>query len=193
MVKAAKDTRPIYDAPFRTPLQAMRIHCLRCMGGSAQAVAACLPMGCTLHPFRHGVIPSGAPRHLLSVLKRHCEQCAPDGDVRGCTANLKFEDNEPCALWPHRLGKRANITEAARSKCRARAIALDSQAYLRNKSREKESAYTSGHVLMEKPKFAPDKASCSLENDMVGVVAGVVVAPPSREPWESDPNCGTVA
>ena len=71
MVKKAKDNGPIYIAPFRTPLQAMRVHCLRCMGGSPQAVTLCLQMGCALHPFRLGVIPSGATRRLLSVIKKH--------------------------------------------------------------------------------------------------------------------------
>ena len=141
MVKASKDNGPIYIAPFRTPLQAMRVHCLQCMGGSPQAVTTCLQPSCALYPFRFGVIPSGATRRLLAVIKKHCEKCAPDGDVLGCTANLKFEDIELCALWHHRMGKRANITEAARSKCRARAIALDSQAYLRKNLREKEPAY----------------------------------------------------
>lgn len=73
---APADNRPYTDKTpgptraERNPIKAIRRHCLRCMGGSAVAVAECVSVECALWPFRTGknpyrTHPSGEPTSAI--------------------------------------------------------------------------------------------------------------------------------
>lgn len=62
-----------------------------------------------------------APTTPLKGIRARCLECAGSSEeVRTCAANKPFYDIPPCALWPHRFGKRY-VTEEYREARRAQA------------------------------------------------------------------------
>lgn len=124
MPKKTKPAVPGFDGPRKTALESIRLFCVQCMGGSFSLVTDCPSPGCAFHPYRSGAIEAGASRRLLKIIKGNCEECAPGGDVAGCTAGKMFLDLTPCPVWPYRRGVSPYYSAEAREQRRARAISL---------------------------------------------------------------------
>ena len=57
----------------------------------------------------------------LKGIRERCLECVGSAEaVRTCTAYKRYLDQPPCALWPHRFGKRY-VTEKYREARRAQA------------------------------------------------------------------------
>lgn len=95
-------------AGHRTPLRAIRAHCLWCCKDSNNEVRLCPAAECPLHTRRAG---SGCGRggHLRAVRLR-CLDCKGGeiARVRSCPA-------ADCALWPYRSGHRTKQGRPGRS------------------------------------------------------------------------------
>ena len=124
MSKSTKPVVPGYDGERKTPLEAIRAHCVRCQGGSFALVSDCNSPACPFYAYRSGAISEGASRRLLRVIKSYCDACAPDGDAAGCTAGKCYLDLAACTLWPFRRGRSPYYSEKTREACRARALSL---------------------------------------------------------------------
>jgi len=110
---------PNFQGKRRSPLDGIRAYCIWCCGGSSLEVKACPATGCDLHPYRQGVIPAGASRSLMKVIKARCLDCMPDG-AAGCDAFQDFEHHPACPLWPFRLGRNPNYGTTQREERRDR-------------------------------------------------------------------------
>ena len=110
-----------FDGPRKTALESIRAFCLSCMGGSRTLVTCCQTTVCGFYAYRMGVIEPGAPRRLLRVVRTYCEACAPEGDVKGCTAGRCYLSLDPCPVWPFRTGSNPYITQTQREKLRRHA------------------------------------------------------------------------
>ena len=113
----ARDTK-------RSPLESIRAFCIECQGGSFQSVTECTDAACPFSPYRHGVpLPKGhhAP---LRACKRYChESCQADGgrdEVVACRGDEAVLG--PCSVFPFRLGRNPNISDATREKARQREL-----------------------------------------------------------------------
>ncbi|EFL52632.1 hypothetical protein DesfrDRAFT_0738 [Solidesulfovibrio fructosivorans JJ]] len=124
MLKKIKEAVPGFDGPRKTALESIRLFCVGCMGGSFALVPECPSVNCVFHAYRTGVIEVGASRRFLKVIKSYCADCAPGGDVGGCTAGKNFLDLTPCSIWPYRRGVSPYYSAKAREQRRARAISL---------------------------------------------------------------------
>lgn len=102
----------MYLGKKRTPLEAMKAFCNWCMSGTAHD---CDSVKCALHPYKGGEIPPKASRNLLKQIKARCLDCMPNG-AESCDAFEPYEFHKPCPLWPYRLGKSPNVSEATRQK-----------------------------------------------------------------------------
>jgi len=103
-----------------SPLQAIRRQCLGCMGGKSKFVAECPDEVCVLFPYRTGKIEPGASRSLVKMIHKYCIKCVGSAnELKGCQANETYLGNDPCYLWPFRLGTNPNITRATREKRKA--------------------------------------------------------------------------
>jgi len=96
-------------------MQAIKRHCLECVGGSRAEVRACLACAgngavCELHRFlnpgRQGRYWSGA----LAATRRECFLCM-GVPKRGKTDDVAKCKNRTCPLWPLRFGVRPQTAE----------------------------------------------------------------------------------
>lgn len=108
----------------RTALKAIRDFCIGCQGDSFQAVAECADAACPFHPYRHGMALEKGRHSPVRACRKYCfEHCLPEAgyetvkDCGGDTALLG-----PCPVYPFRLGKNPNISEATRQKRRQAAL-----------------------------------------------------------------------
>jgi len=124
MPRNTKLAVPGFDGPRKTALESIRLFCIGCMGGKFSLVTDCPSVDCIFYPYRMGIIPDGASRRLLKVIKTCCDGCAPGGDVAGCTAGRNFLDLTPCPIWPYRRGVSPYYSVEAREQRRTRALSL---------------------------------------------------------------------
>ena len=110
--------------PKRSPLEAIRVFCVECQGGSFQGVTECADRDCPFHPYRHGAaLAKGHHSHVRACRAFCFENCLPVAgvdtvkDCGGDTALLG-----PCPVFPYRLGKNPNISAATREKRRQAAL-----------------------------------------------------------------------
>jgi len=120
----AKSAVSGYDGPRKTALESIRLFCIQCMGERFSLVTGCPSVDCIFYPYRMGVIPDGASRRLLRVIRSYCDICAPGGDVAGCAAGRCFLDLSACPIWPFRSGRSPYYSAEAREQRRARALSL---------------------------------------------------------------------
>ena len=106
-----------YEGERRSPLEAIRAFCLCCCGESKHDVRLCPSTGCAFHAYRAGIIPPGAARSLLKIVKARCLDCMPDGAAK-CDAFQACDIHPPCPCWPFRLGRNPNIGPEVREKRR---------------------------------------------------------------------------
>lgn len=105
----------IYNGRRLSPLDSIRHYCLWCCGYSRQEVASCSANTCSLFPYRLGTILPGAPRNVVKVIKRKCEDCLPMGAAE-CDAFQAYEIHPPCPIWPFRLGGNPHYGDGQRKK-----------------------------------------------------------------------------
>lgn len=106
-----------------TPLKAIRKQCLHCMGGSFRLVSECPDVDCPLYPYRFGRLQPGISGRTIRIIRQYCLGCAGSAhEVKTCQGNEIYLGNEPCVLWPFRLGKNPNYSMEAREKRRAIAL-----------------------------------------------------------------------
>lgn len=93
-----------------TPLEAIRLFCVECMGGSFQGVSECNDRACPFHDYRHGKSLMAGLLAPVRACRKYClEYCLPEGgpdgvkDCGGDTALLG-----PCPVFPFRMGKNPN-------------------------------------------------------------------------------------
>jgi hypothetical protein len=103
---------------LRSPLKAVRQHCLDCCNGSANEVGLCPARACPLWTRRLGrqleqgsnpiplhpvEAPTPASMTTLAAIRRRCLYCSGNSpaEVRSCT-------HTGCDLWPFRLGHNPN-------------------------------------------------------------------------------------
>ena len=110
--------------PKRSPLEAIRVFCIECQGGSFQSVTECADTACAFHPYRHGTALEKGRHSPLRACRAYCfENCLPGAgadavkDCGGDTALLG-----PCPVFPFRMGKNPNISAATREKARQREL-----------------------------------------------------------------------
>ena len=107
-----------FQGKRRGPLAAIRAFCMWCCGGQWSEVAACQSVNCHFLQYRRGVIPPGAGRSLVRIIKGRCLDCMPDGPAN-CDAFQAYEIHPPCPCWPFRMGRNPNIGKEQREKHRA--------------------------------------------------------------------------
>ncbi|MBF0541238.1 MAG: hypothetical protein HQK91_07295 [Nitrospirae bacterium] len=79
-----------------TPLEAVRLRCIDCTGGSHKAVRECEITDCDLFPYR---MKKGRPK--LRVLRNYCLDCC-----NGQKQEAKECAVKKCSLFDYRFGKR---------------------------------------------------------------------------------------
>lgn len=111
----------------RSPLEAIRVFCIECQGGSFQGVTECADTACAFHPYRHGTALEKGRHSPVRACRAYCfDNCLPGAgadavkDCGGDTALLG-----PCPVFPFRMGKNPNISAATREKARQRALETD--------------------------------------------------------------------
>ena len=103
----------------RTALQVIRAFCVECQGNSSPAVIDCSDVACPFYPYRHGVALDKGAHRPLAAIRAYCRKhCPPDGadDIRTCGGDTALLG--PCPVFPFRLGRNPNISEATREKRR---------------------------------------------------------------------------
>lgn len=109
---------PVYEGKRFSPRTAIRKNCRWCNGD--ENPANCPVTTCPAYPLRLSIAEPRADTALRTI-RAQCLDCAGSAEeVRTCTAYKPFLDNPPCALWPHRFGKR-HVTEEYREARRAQA------------------------------------------------------------------------
>ena len=97
----------------RTPLKAIRAHCLLCMNGNHKFLRECSTPRCPTLPFRMGRrVPGQSP---LKAIRQLCLDCQGGSakEVQECDPNLL--SGERCPLYEYRLGKTSRkLSEAER-------------------------------------------------------------------------------
>ncbi len=94
-----------------TPLKAIRLFCLACVGHNAAEVHRCggdKPLGggrCNLYPYRLG---KGRPS--VKTIRRECLSCCC-----GSRDSVAACPSEACPIWPYRFGKNPARTGQGRS------------------------------------------------------------------------------
>lgn len=89
-----------------TPLKAIRAKCVWCCGGERSGPLGCPADSCALWPYRQGLIPEEASRHLLPLIRKKCLDCTEGPlEVRECDA-CPDDFLGPCPLHDFRFGKR---------------------------------------------------------------------------------------
>lgn len=107
----------------RSPLVAIRAFCVECQGGSPNAVTECNDTACAFHPYRHGAALEKGRHSPVRACKAYCfENCLPGAapnEVSDCLGDKALLG--PCPVFPFRMGRNPNISEATREKCREEA------------------------------------------------------------------------
>jgi hypothetical protein len=113
--------------PKRSPLEAIRVFCIECQGGSFQGVIECADTACAFYPYRHGTALEKGRHSPVKACKAYCsENCLAGAgyeavkDCGGDTALLG-----PCPVFPFRMGTNPNISAESRAKARQRALETD--------------------------------------------------------------------
>lgn len=110
--------------PRRSPLQAIRVFCTRCQGGSASGVTECTDSLCPFFPYREGLALSKGKHRPLKACKTYCTtNCLTDvsaKEIRDCGGDKAILG--PCPIFPFRMGKNPNISDATKEKLRKAAI-----------------------------------------------------------------------
>jgi len=86
----------------RSPAQAIRLHCLDCMGGSSKLVRECIAIACPFHSLRLGPT-KGVSR--LRAIRAYCKECVAGElqEISKCTASPDSSGYE-CPIWLFRMG-----------------------------------------------------------------------------------------
>lgn len=96
--------------PKRSPLEAIRVFCVECQGGSFQGVTDCPASACPFHPYRHGNALAKGKHAPVRACRKYCfEQCLPEAgsdEVRNCGGDTALLG--PCPVFPFRMGKNPN-------------------------------------------------------------------------------------
>ena len=109
----------IYQGKRQSPLTSIRAFCVWRCGGSSSEVIACQSTTCAFHAYRMGIIPPGASRSLVRIIKIRCSDCKPEG-AADCDAFQAYQLHPPCPCWPFRMGRNPNIGLEQREKLRER-------------------------------------------------------------------------
>ncbi len=109
---------PGFTGKRLTPLRAIATFCRECFGGPAKD---CTSVDCPFHPYRTGIIPGGASRQIVKVVKSYCAGCLPRENPSGCSACVEYRGMAPCACWPFRNGKNPYYGPEQREKLRRHA------------------------------------------------------------------------
>ena len=125
--------------PIKSPLKAIRTHCLECSAGSAEKVASCegpLLIGdkgiCALHPYRFGKGSRAGVETKLTPLKAIAKNCRWCGG--GSNKERQLCPSTECWLYSFREGKNPFISKKAQL------------ARLRNVTKAREKALERGLV-----------------------------------------------
>ena len=105
--------------PKRSPLTAIRAFCIQCQGEAYQAINDCSDAACPFYPYRRGAALDKGKHRPLTAIRAYCRKyCLPDGadDIRTCGGDTALLG--PCVVFPFRLGRNPNISEATREKRR---------------------------------------------------------------------------
>ena len=111
----------------RSPLGAIRVFCLECQGQSSPAVTACADTSCPVYSYRLGEkLPAGVHRPLPAIRNyclKYCQSGESSEEVKICQGNKPVDPKAQglCPLFPFRLGKNPNFTEATRAQRHLRA------------------------------------------------------------------------
>ena len=96
--------------PKRTPLEAIRVFCVECQGGSFQGVSECGDTACPFHLYRHGSALAKGKHAPVRACRAYCfTYCLLDSGadaVRDCGGNTALLG--PCPVFPFRMGKNPN-------------------------------------------------------------------------------------
>jgi hypothetical protein len=88
------------EPPFLTPLEAIRLRCLDCLGNSHSLVHKCEEEKCFLWRYRLGVEEEAGGRRVsrTRAIRSDCLDCCGNSsnEVQLCPA-------EKCPVWPYRL------------------------------------------------------------------------------------------
>ena len=96
----------------KTPLQAVRQHCLECTNGDVTNVRKCPSTNCDVGPIRSGRNGGRVPS-VLKVIRQRCLDCC--GDERKRVNECELTD---CDLYPFRMGMNPNRKGATKPKGR---------------------------------------------------------------------------
>lgn len=110
--------------PKRTPLEAIRVFCVECQGGSFQAVTDCVDSQCPFFLYRHGVSLAKGQHSPVRACRKYCfENCLPGSgpdEIRNCCGDEGLLG--PCPVFPFRMGRNPNISDATRESRRRAAL-----------------------------------------------------------------------
>lgn len=119
MPRNAADFKKEYPMRTRTPLEAIRLFCLDCQGGSPKGVVECADTTCPFFDYRHGIALSSGAHRPLAAIKTFCRKhCLPDAadDIKTCGGDTAMLG--PCPVFPFRLGMNPNIRPETRERLR---------------------------------------------------------------------------
>lgn len=106
--------------PRRSPLQAIRVFCVQCQGGSAQGVTECTDNICPFYAYRFGIPPQDKKHQPMKAIKQfcliNCQVEAGRQEVVHCQGDKAMLG--PCPVFPFRLGRNPNVSQATREKRR---------------------------------------------------------------------------
>ena len=89
----------------KSPLKAIREHCLWCCNGRSHEVKLCSANNCPSHELRFGKRPVGAKSiRPLKIVRTRCLDCS-GGSIQE-VMNCKFND---CPLWTYRSGRNPKL------------------------------------------------------------------------------------
>ncbi len=109
---------PVFEGKRLTPRAAIRAYLRSVNNGESPKTSSIGVFG--MYDFNFSRV-DGAELTPLKGIRERCLECAQSAEgVRTCAAYKPFLDHTPCALWPHRFGKRY-VTEEYREARRAQA------------------------------------------------------------------------
>lgn len=107
--------------PKRSPLEAIRIFCVWCQGGSFQGVEECADLNCPFYPYRHGAALEKGKHSPVRACRAYCsEYCLPGSsreDVNTCGGDCSPQG--PCPVFSFRMGTNPNKSKPLSDKRRA--------------------------------------------------------------------------
>lgn len=109
---------PVYEGKRLSPRAAIRAYLRWVNNGESPKTSSIGVFG--LYDFNFSRVDDAELTPLKGIRER-CLECAQSAEgVRTCTAYKPYLEQPPCALWPHRFGKRY-VTEEYREARRAQA------------------------------------------------------------------------